>query len=162
MTNSTYNSASNLDKIRKLLQLCFLQAKLAVDTNEKDVDNLVAHFTRLVDLEQELHTKISNGQDCSDQMQELRQLISACITDFQFFDRLKQQVNNAVRPIRTWTENGELPDPFSEDFVHSYTTQEEKDIYSIVIQEDSLETAELLLEEMQKNKKEHDDDALLF
>lgn len=162
MSNNFKKSSRNIEKVRKLLQLCFLQANLAVNNNEKDVDNLIGHFTRLVEVEQELREKVTRGVDCIDNMQELRQLISFIITDFQFFDRLKQQITNAVDPIKTWTENGDLPDPFSPDFVNRYTTQEEKEIYSIAIEEDSIEVAEKQIEHLQNTKVEHDDDALLF
>lgn len=160
--NLTKMKPSKIDKIRKLLQLCFLQANIAINTNEKDVDNLVNHFTRLVDIEQVLRKKMEEGVDCNDDMQELRMLISSIITDFQFFDRLKQQITSAVDPIKTWTENGDLPDPFQPDFVQRYTTQEEKDIYHLAIAEDSIEIVEQQVAMLQNDKVEHDDDALLF
>ena len=135
---------SNINKVRKLLQLCFLQSKLAVDSSEDQVNLLSTHFMGLVELEQALCEKISAKQDINQEMAELSQLISSIIIEFQFFDRLKQQITHAVSPLQNWTEKGVLANPYDAKFIQQYSTKEERDIYNLVMKSNLIEDAEVL------------------
>jgi len=159
----------NTDKARKLLQMCYLQAKLAIDTSEGQVNLITAYLVRLSELEQRLRAKIEANEDSHSEMDELRQIIFSIMTEFQFFDLLKQRTISSINPLRDWAEKGVVLDLYQQDFIDSYATAEQREVYRVLMEKNSIVEAIIELNIQANNKNNttksddiEDDDAIFF
>ncbi len=141
MSDNTSELAKELYQIKKLTLLGFLQAKAAVDDSETQINQLTDHFTQLFDIEQKLSENLILDSDNTLLMERLRYLIGSIVVEFQFFDRLKQKIEQSVEPLRQWSEDGIIVDPDSPDFVNRYSTKEERNLYHALQTQGSIEKA---------------------
>ncbi|HFB65622.1 MAG TPA: hypothetical protein ENJ60_08800 [Aeromonadales bacterium] len=127
--------------LKKLSQLNCLQTKAAILDSELHMDRLSQAFTDLISLEEAITQNLDNQHMLADLTQSLRKVISQTTIELQFFDRLKQKLEHACKPMSQWANQGKLLDPESEEFSNQYSTPEELTLYEEFIKCGDVEKA---------------------
>jgi len=164
VTEKLTSSEQQLLHLKKITQIGFIQAEHTVEESEVQINHLTQYFTELVELELKLSQSLSQQDGHVEIINRLSQVTQSIIMEFQFFDCLKQKITHAVYPLKHWSEENIVLDPYSEKFVNLYSTEEERSLYQAIISQPTTAAAltQIALNKIQQDEAENEDDFELF
>ncbi|NVJ61033.1 MAG: hypothetical protein HWE27_11630 [Gammaproteobacteria bacterium] len=171
MSTNQPDSNASYNPLQKLMQLSSAQLKLSKAESVQPVETLSKYFTDIADLTQQIMSQNAKQQNSPlDHMllEQLHMKIHKCVTAFQFYDRLTQQIEHVITQLDSAAAILSESDRTAIDVLHSqlsemkkhYSMESEREIYQAVLNGECVNT--VLSKREQSNDKDPNHSIELF